>query len=80
MVNADGTVKNLDLIITFGSNGIMSFGLVIVCFVISGIGVLSVPTMANYVISSGSNATTMSKVKKAGQALASKGTSLIGGK
>lgn len=77
MVNADGTVKNMDLILSFTSGSVMSFGLVIVCFVISGIGVLSVPTMANYVISSGSSAGVMSKVKKAGQAITSKGASLI---
>lgn len=79
MINSDGTVKNINLIMTFGSSGIMSFGLVIVCFVISGIGVLSVPTMANFVISSGSNSSAMSKVKKAGSAIATKGMSLFGG-
>lgn len=77
MINEDGTVKSMEMILTFSSSGIMSFGLVVVCFIISGIGVLSVPTMANYVVSTGSNAGVMSKAKRAGQAITSKGASLI---
>lgn len=77
MINNDGTVKNMDLILTFSGGGIMSFGLVVVCFVISGIGVLSVPSMANLIVSTGSNAGMMSKAKRAGQAITSKGASLI---
>lgn len=77
MVNTDGTIKNMDLLLTFSSGGIMSFGLVIVCFVISGIGVLCVPTLANYIVTTGSNASAMSKMKKAGMAVATGGKSLI---
>lgn len=77
MVNADGSVKNMDLLFTFTSGGIMSFGLVVVCFVISGIGVLCVPTLANYIVTTGSNASTMSKAKRAGMAIASGGKSLL---
>lgn len=73
MINSDGTVKNMSLILTFSGSGIMSFGLVVVCLIISGIGVLSVPTMANFVISTGSNAGAMSKMKKAGGSIASAG-------
>lgn len=77
MINDNGTVKNMDLILTFAGGGIMSFGLVIICFIISGIGMLSVPTLANYIVSSGSNASTMSKAARAGRAIASGGKSLI---
>lgn len=77
MINADGTVKDMNLILTFGGSGIMSFGLVVVCMVISGIGVLSVPTMANFVISSGSNSSAMSKMKKAGGSIGSAGMKIL---
>lgn len=77
MINANGTVKNMDLILAFAGGGIMSFGLVVICFILSGIGMLAVPTLANYVVSTGSNASTMSKAARAGKAIASGGKSLI---
>jgi hypothetical protein len=32
IINTDGSIKNMDLLLTYSSSGIMSFGLVIVCF------------------------------------------------
>ena len=68
----------MDLLLTYSGSGIMSFGLVIVCFLITAVGILCVPTLANYIIPSGSSNTgTMSKMKRAGMAIATKGTSLL---
>lgn len=82
MVNEDGTIKNMDLLLTFSSGGIMSFGLVVVCFIISGIGVLCVPTLANYVVNASSNASIMSKMGRHGGAIVSRGKTILikGGK
>jgi hypothetical protein len=78
IINNDGSIKNMDLLLTYSSSGIMSFGLVIVCFLITAVGILCVPTLANYIIpSGGSNTGAMSKMKKAGMAVATKGASLI---
>ncbi len=78
IINQDGSIKNMDLLLTYSGSGIMSFGLVIVCFLITAVGVLCVPTLANYIIpSGGSNASAMSKMKRAAAAIASKGTSLL---
>lgn len=77
MINDNGTVKNMDLVLTFAGGGLMSFGLVVVCFIISGIGMLSVPTLANYIVSAGSSASVMSKASRAGRAIATGGKSII---
>lgn len=77
MIFEDGTIKSESLILMFSGSGIMSFLLVVVCFIISGIGVLCVPTLANYVVSAGSNSGMMSKAKAAGKAIATKGGSLL---
>lgn len=78
IINNDGSIKNMDLLLTYSGSGIMSFGLVIVCFLITAVGILCVPTLANYIIPSGSsNAGAMSKMKRAGMAIATKGTSLL---
>lgn len=80
IINTDGSIKNMDLLLTYSSSGIMSFGLVIVCFLITAVGILCVPTLANYIIpSGGGNTGAMSKMKKAGMAIATKGTSLLKG-
>lgn len=80
IINTDGSIKNMDLLLTYSSSGIMSFGLVIVCFLITAVGILCVPTLANYIIpSGGGNTGAMSKMKKAGMAIATKGVSLLKG-
>jgi len=80
MIDSAGGVKNMELLTAFTQSGTMSFGLVLICFVISGIGVLSVPSLANMVVSAGGNAGAMSKLKKAGMAIATQGASLLKGK
>lgn len=69
MIFEDGTVKSEALIMAFSGSGMFSFTMVIVCFIISGIGVLCVPTLANYVVSAGSNAGMLSKAKSAGNTI-----------
>lgn len=77
MIASDGSAKSMEMIMTMLSSGNLSFGLVVITFVISGIGVLCVPTLANYVVSAGGNSGAMSKMKKAGMAVATSGKSLI---
>jgi hypothetical protein len=49
-------------------------------FLITAVGILCVPTLANYIIpSGGGNTGAMSKMKKAGMAIATKGVSLLKG-
>lgn len=77
IITTDGQVKNTNLLLTVLGSGTFNFGLVIVTFVISAIGVLMTPTLANYVVNAGSNSTAASKAKRAGMAVASGGKSLI---
>lgn len=53
MINIDGTIKSQDMLVGFMMNGITSFGIVIITFVVSAIGMLAVPKIASWIIPSG---------------------------
>lgn len=77
IISNDGLLLDPTLFNSLISNGVMSFGLVIICFIVTGIGVLMTPTLANYIVSQGSNSQAMSKVKQAAMQVATKGMSSL---
>lgn len=53
MINIDGTVKSADMLIGFAMNGITTFGIVIITFIVSAIAILAVPKISGWIIPSG---------------------------
>lgn len=51
--HANNSVVNEALIISYSSQGIMSFGMVIVSFLMTAVGMFMVPRLADYVVGSG---------------------------
>lgn len=77
LVDETGVVKSIEKIMWLQSNGVLSFGFVIVTFVVSAIAILSVPKISTWIIATAGTAGVMNAASKAGTAVASKGTSLL---
>lgn len=78
LVNTNGTVVSIEKIMWLQANGVLSFGFVIVSFLVSAIAIMSVPKVSTWIITTAGTVGTMGGASKAVQAIASKGTSLIG--
>ena len=77
LLNEDGTVKSIEKIMWLQSNGILSFGFVIVTFLVSAIAILSVPKVSTWIITTAGAVGAMSGATRAGQAVMTKGASLL---
>lgn len=77
LLNEDGTAKSIEKIMWLQSNGILSFGFVIVTFLVSALAILSVPKVSTWIINTTGAVGAMSGATRAGQAVMTKGASLL---
>lgn len=77
LITSDGTVVSIEKIMWLQANGILSFGFVIVAFLVSAIAILSVPKVSTWIIATAGTAGVMGGMGKVGQAAATKGGSLL---
>lgn len=73
LISLDGTVVDMQKIMWLQSNGILSFGTVIVSFLVSAAAMLSVPKISTWIISTAGTAGTMGGASRAATMLITKG-------
>lgn len=77
LLNEDGSVKSMEKIMWLQSNGILSFGFVIVTFLVSALAICSVSKISTWIITTAGAVGVAGGAAKVGQAIMSKGTSLL---
>lgn len=77
LVNLDGTVASLEKVMWFQSNGILSFGVVIVCFLVSAIAICAVPKISSWIIPTAGTSGVVSGMSRAASGAVSKGAGMI---
>lgn len=77
LITQQGTVVSIEKIMWMQSNGILSFGFVIVSFIVSAVAILSVPKVSTWIITTSGTSGAFSGAGRAAQAAATKGASLF---
>lgn len=77
LVTQDGTVVSLEKIMWVQANGVLSFGFVIVSFLVSAIAILSVPKVSTWIITTSGTSGVFSGAGRAAQVAATKGAALF---
>lgn len=77
LINLDGTVVSVEKVMWFQANGILSFGVVIVCFLVSALAICAVPKISSWIIPSGGTSSVVSGMSRAASGAVSKGAGLI---
>ena len=77
IMNSDGTIANMEMLMWLQGNGVLSFGLVIVSFLVSAVAILSVPKVSTWIISTAGTSGAFSGGSRAAQMIATKGASLL---
>lgn len=80
MVDKAGTVTSMSHFMYFKTQGVMTFGSVIVTFLLTAFVITTVPTMSTWIVSTAGASSAVSTFSRAAQAVATKGMSLLKGK
>lgn len=55
LIDETGGIKSLELVIAFAESGVMTFGMLILSYVLTAVGILMVPTLSSYILGSASS-------------------------
>lgn len=77
LISLDGTVASVEKVMWFQSNGILSFGVVIVCFLVSAIAICAVPKVSSWIIPTAGTSGVVSGMSRAASGAVSKGAGLF---
>jgi hypothetical protein len=77
LINIDGTGASLEKIAWFQANGILSFGVVIVAFLVSAIAICAVPKISSWIIPTAGTSGITSGMSRAASGAVSKGAGMI---
>lgn len=56
LINLDtGEILDLNLLVVFGTSGVMTFGMLLLAYLLTAVGLLMVPTLSSYVLGSASS-------------------------
>ena len=80
MVTETGALADRDKLFFLASNGLISFGMVIVSFLISGIAVLTTPTVSTWIVTSTGLGGAVNTLSRGARAAATGGKSIVMGK
>ncbi|MDR1501997.1 MAG: hypothetical protein LBT43_06035 [Prevotella sp.] len=77
LIKIDGTGADLEKIAWFQANGILSFGVVIVAFLVSAIAICAVPKISSWIIPTAGTSGIVSGMSRAASGAVSKGAGMI---
>lgn len=77
IISDSGALVNAEKMLFLSANGIISFGMVIISFLISGVAILTTPTVSTWIITTTGLGGAINTLTRSGKAVASGGTSLI---
>lgn len=77
LITQQGVVVSLEKVMWMQGNGILSFGFVIVSFLVSAIAILSVPKVSTWIVSTSGTSGVFSGATRAAQMAATKGAALF---
>lgn len=80
MVTETGALADRDKLFFLASNGLISFGMVIVSFLISGIAILTTPTVSTWIVTSTGLGGAVNTLSRGAKAAATGGKSIVMGK
>lgn len=77
IIDSSGNIIDVQKMMFINSNGILSFGTVIVSFLVSAIAILTTPTVSTWIVSSTGLGGAVNTMSRAGRAVATGGKSIL---